>query len=623
MPETSHGRLQAALLLALARCKPLELAVDEYATLLLQPGALEVSMNSVAHTTRSFVADVLSETVCVALDAGQDARVVYAGLNDVEKINDRAKAEEFKAQIEELQIALQETRRKLCQAELEVNSLQQKHREHTGTKKKKAHTYQKTKAAALAKEESAIFGGCVELRSSMEFLELVRLLLRASEQEGDLRPISRPHFFCRRDHNMQRDPLEGTTRVGNSFLVANAAQQILRHSMDDVRRRCLELGKVVQPGSCDRQHLQDAHQIREGLRQAAVGLRRISFRILEFASSECFSSQDHEEFAIIYTAFARDVVDLICMLGAADNDFRVTVENSWHETEAATLSESSEKPRSELDACQTLCHLLVDIGAIQRILVPSMMLMLAEKCDSLTRLSGMADVKILPDKFPELDERQQGLSAPEFWNSSLTGVDDEYAAISALSISYYLFYTLEQLLHQEHGPLQEGYINERLVCASLSLLVRSLTDKLGEHSAFAFRVCVRMQNVLGSGRFCVHREAMEVVKRHHAASQQTAWDLNCLSRTRDHKDDDHFVNWTTTLEVDSVPPPLLSSGEANEQSGSHVIPSFCYCHKDTEGTLILCERDGCDVGWYHLACVGLSDPPKGEWICSQCCFEPI
>ncbi|KAJ3155440.1 Inhibitor of growth protein 3 [Geranomyces variabilis] len=601
MPETSHRRLQAALLLALARCKPLELAVDEYATLLLQPGALEVSMNSVAHTTRSFVADVLSDTVCVALDAGQDARVVYAGLNDVEKINDRAKAEEFKAQIEELQIAQQETRRKLCQAELEVKSLHQKHREHTGTKKKKAHTYQKTKAAALAKEESAIFGGGVELRSSMEFLELVRLLLRASEQGGDL---------------------QGTTRVGNSFLVANAAQQILRHSMDDVRRRCLELGKVVQPGSRDRQHPQDAQQIREGLRQAAVGLRRISFRILEFASSECFSSQDHEQFAIIYTAFARDVVDLICMLGAANNDFCVTVEN-WHETEAATLSDSSGKPRSELDACQTLCHLLVDIGAIQRILVPSMMLMLAEKCDSLTRLSGMTDVKILPDKFPELDQRQQGLSAPEFWKSSLAGVDNEYAAISALSISYYLFYTLEQLLHQEHGPLQEGYVNERLVCACLSLLVRSLTDKLGEHSAFAFRVCVRMQNVLGSGRFCVHREAMKVVKRHHAASQQTAWDLNCLSCTRDHRDDDHFVDWTRTLEVDSVPPPLLSSGVDNEQSGSHVIPSFCYCHKDTEGTLILCERDGCDVGWYHLACVGLSDPPKGEWICSQCCFEPI
>ncbi|KAJ3176346.1 hypothetical protein HDU87_005388 [Geranomyces variabilis] len=65
--------------------------------------------------------------------------------------------------------------------------------------------------------------------------------------------------------------------------------------------------------------------------------------------------------------------------------------------------------------------------------------------------------------------------------------------------------------------------------------------------------------------------------------------------------------------------------------------------QDMKGTMILCKRDvsqlmmdkllpctslmticqGCNVGWYHLACVGLSNPPKGEWICSQCCFEPI
>ncbi|KAJ3176347.1 hypothetical protein HDU87_005389 [Geranomyces variabilis] len=436
MPETSHRRLQAALLLALARCKPLELAVDEYTTLLLEPGALEASMNSLAHTTRSFAADFVSETVCVALEAGQDARVVYAGLNDVQNMKDQTKAEEFETQAKELQIALQETRRKLCQAELEVKSLHQKQREHTGIKKKKAHTYQKTKAAALAKEESAKFGGGVELRSNMEFLELVRLLLRASEHE------------------------EVPTTVGNSLLVADAAQQILWHSMDDIRRRCLELGKVTQPDSRNRQHPQDAQQKSDGLREAAVGLKRMSLRILEFVSSDWFSCQDHERFLIIYTAFARDVVDLICMLGAAANDFCATTANNWHQAEDATSGEPIiEEPKQDADTCQTLCRLLVDIGAVQRILVPSMMVMLAEKCDFMTRLSGMADVKILPDKFPEPDQRQQGLIAPEFWKWSLAGVDDEYAGVSALSITYYLLYTLEKLLDQEHGPLQEGFVN--------------------------------------------------------------------------------------------------------------------------------------------------------------------
>ncbi|KAJ3163723.1 hypothetical protein HDU86_000317 [Geranomyces michiganensis] len=109
-------------------------------------------MTAIAHTTRNFVDDNVSETVRVALDAGQDVRGVFEHLNCVEDLKGRIKTAEYETQLEELQAALKETKRKLCQAELEIKSLHQKHREHTGTKKKTAHIYQKTKAAAFAKE---------------------------------------------------------------------------------------------------------------------------------------------------------------------------------------------------------------------------------------------------------------------------------------------------------------------------------------------------------------------------------------------------------------------------------------------------------------------------------------
>lgn len=49
--------------------------------------------------------------------------------------------------------------------------------------------------------------------------------------------------------------------------------------------------------------------------------------------------------------------------------------------------------------------------------------------------------------------------------------------------------------------------------------------------------------------------------------------------------------------------------------------TYCYCDKVSYGSMIGCDNDTCKREWFHLACVGLSDPPKGEWFCKECTEE--
>lgn len=48
-------------------------------------------------------------------------------------------------------------------------------------------------------------------------------------------------------------------------------------------------------------------------------------------------------------------------------------------------------------------------------------------------------------------------------------------------------------------------------------------------------------------------------------------------------------------------------------------PVFCYCQKKGRGeTMLGCDGSECDIEWYHLECVGLSEAPKGKWWCDAC-----
>uniref|UniRef100_A0A914P0I0 PHD-type domain-containing protein n=1 Tax=Panagrolaimus davidi TaxID=227884 RepID=A0A914P0I0_9BILA len=45
---------------------------------------------------------------------------------------------------------------------------------------------------------------------------------------------------------------------------------------------------------------------------------------------------------------------------------------------------------------------------------------------------------------------------------------------------------------------------------------------------------------------------------------------------------------------------------------------YCTCKKQLGGDMVGCDRDNCDIGWYHPECVGLTEIPKGKWVCPNC-----
>lgn len=47
-------------------------------------------------------------------------------------------------------------------------------------------------------------------------------------------------------------------------------------------------------------------------------------------------------------------------------------------------------------------------------------------------------------------------------------------------------------------------------------------------------------------------------------------------------------------------------------------PRYCYCNQVSFGEMIACDNEDCEVEWFHYECVGLVQPPKGQWYCNEC-----
>ena len=63
-----------------------------------------------------------------------------------------------------------------------------------------------------------------------------------------------------------------------------------------------------------------------------------------------------------------------------------------------------------------------------------------------------------------------------------------------------------------------------------------------------------------------------------------------------------------------------SSIESSEEDSSsdEEEEKFCTCNQGSYGKMIACDAEGCPIQWFHYGCVGITDPPKGEWICPDC-----
>lgn len=47
-------------------------------------------------------------------------------------------------------------------------------------------------------------------------------------------------------------------------------------------------------------------------------------------------------------------------------------------------------------------------------------------------------------------------------------------------------------------------------------------------------------------------------------------------------------------------------------------PTYCICNQVSYGEMIACDNPGCKIEWFHYGCVGLREPPKGNWYCPDC-----
>jgi hypothetical protein len=49
-------------------------------------------------------------------------------------------------------------------------------------------------------------------------------------------------------------------------------------------------------------------------------------------------------------------------------------------------------------------------------------------------------------------------------------------------------------------------------------------------------------------------------------------------------------------------------------------PRYCYCGDVSYGEMVACDNENCEREWFHLGCVGLSEPPprRTKWYCDDC-----
>jgi hypothetical protein len=43
-------------------------------------------------------------------------------------------------------------------------------------------------------------------------------------------------------------------------------------------------------------------------------------------------------------------------------------------------------------------------------------------------------------------------------------------------------------------------------------------------------------------------------------------------------------------------------------------PTWCFCEGPSHNEMIGCDNDECIREWFHYACVGITEPPKGKWF---------
>ncbi|KAJ7610890.1 hypothetical protein FB45DRAFT_760875 [Roridomyces roridus] len=58
------------------------------------------------------------------------------------------------------------------------------------------------------------------------------------------------------------------------------------------------------------------------------------------------------------------------------------------------------------------------------------------------------------------------------------------------------------------------------------------------------------------------------------------------------------------------------AGGDGEADGDDTL--YCFCQRVSFGQMIACDDSNCQWEWFHIACIGLQEPPDGRWFCESC-----
>jgi len=59
-------------------------------------------------------------------------------------------------------------------------------------------------------------------------------------------------------------------------------------------------------------------------------------------------------------------------------------------------------------------------------------------------------------------------------------------------------------------------------------------------------------------------------------------------------------------------------GERGEDENDDDETLYCLCQKVSFGDMVGCDNDDCEYQWFHYKCVGVTEEPKGQWLCPKC-----
>jgi len=61
-----------------------------------------------------------------------------------------------------------------------------------------------------------------------------------------------------------------------------------------------------------------------------------------------------------------------------------------------------------------------------------------------------------------------------------------------------------------------------------------------------------------------------------------------------------------------------ASGDVLDMPVDPNEPTYCLCQQVSYGEMIGCDNSECTIEWFHFGCVGLTNKPKGKWLCPRC-----